>query len=67
MERSHRTDNLEFYPLRTYTDDVDLNQKLRVGEDYYNFNRPHSSLAGKTPYEVLKEKLSTGQPLSAEV
>ncbi len=67
VERSHRTDDLEFYPILTYTDDVDLNQKLRVWEDYYNFNRPHSSLAGKTPYEVLKEKLTTGQPVSSEV
>ena len=67
VERSHRTDDLEFYQLLTYTDDVDLNQKLRVWEDYYNFNRPHGSLAGKAPYEVLKEKLTTGQPVSAEV
>lgn len=28
VERSHRTDEREFYQLLTYTDDVDLNQKL---------------------------------------
>ena len=67
VERSHRTDDLECYQLWTYTDDVDLNQKLRVWEDYYNFNRPNGSLAGKAPYEVLKEKLTTRQPVSAEV
>ena len=67
VERSHRTDDLEFYQLWTYTDDVDLNQKLRVWEDYYNFNRPNGSLPGKAPYEVLKEKLTAGQPGSAEV
>lgn len=26
VERSHRTDNEEFYQLLTYTDDVDLNK-----------------------------------------
>jgi len=28
VERSHRTDQEEFYQLLTYTDDVDLNKKL---------------------------------------
>ena len=67
VERSHRTDDLEFYQLLSYTDDIDLNEKLRVWEDYYNFDRPHGSLNGKAPYEVLKEKLSTGQSVSSIV
>jgi transposase InsO family protein len=50
----------EFYQLLTYTDDVDLLQKLRIWEDYYNFNRPHGALGGKTPYEVLRDKLTAG-------
>ena len=58
VERSHRTDREEFYQLLTYTDDVDLNEKLKCWEDFYNFNRPHSAHNGKTPYEVLREKLS---------
>ena len=29
VERSHRTDQEEFYQLLTYTDDVDLNRKLK--------------------------------------
>ena len=57
VERSHRTDDIEFYQLLTYTDDVDLNKKLAHWEKFYNFYRPHSSLKGKTPYEVLREKL----------
>jgi len=57
VERSHRTDDIEFYQLLTYTDDVDLNKKLAQGEKFYNFYRPHSSLKGKTPYEILREKL----------
>lgn len=43
VERSHRTDQDEFYQLLTYTDDVDLNKKLKAWEQFYNFNRPHAS------------------------
>lgn len=59
VERSHRTDKDEFYQLLSYTDDVDLNQKLAEWEDFYNYCRPHISLKGKTPYEVLREKLQS--------
>lgn len=58
VERSHLTDKKEFYQLLNYTDDVDLNQKLKKWEDFYNFNRPHGSFKGKTPYEELKSKLN---------
>jgi transposase InsO family protein len=58
VERSHGTDEQEFYQLLTYTGDVDLNEKLLEWENFYNFHRPHSSLAGKTPYEVLREKMA---------
>ncbi|MBA7552193.1 IS481 family transposase ISRhba3 [subsurface metagenome] len=54
VERSHRTDQEEFYQLLTYTDDVDLNKKLEAWENFYNFNRPHGAFEGKTPYESLK-------------
>ena len=54
VERSHRTDQEEFYQLLTYTDDVDLNKKLEAWENFYNFNRPHGAFKGKTPYESLK-------------
>jgi transposase InsO family protein len=57
VERSHLTDELEFYQLLEYTDDVDLRKKLAVWEEFYNFNRPHSALKGRTPYEVLRDKL----------
>ena len=58
VERSHLTDEQEFYQLWSYTDDVDLQKKLKVWEDFYNLNRPHSSLKGKTPYEVMRDKLN---------
>jgi len=57
VERSHRTDQTEFYQLLTYTDDMDLNAKLKAWEDFYNYDRPHLSLEGKTPYEVMKSLL----------
>lgn len=57
VERSHRTDREEFYQLLTYTDDVDLNEKLVSWEAFYNFNRPHGAHGGKTPYEALRSML----------
>jgi len=35
-------------------DDLGLNQKLVAGEQFYNLNRPHAALDGKTPYEILR-------------
>ena len=58
VERSHRTDKEEFYQLLSYTDDVDLNEKLEEWQNFYNYHRPHSALSGKTPYERLREKLN---------
>jgi transposase InsO family protein len=43
--------------LLAYTDDVDLNKKLEEWQNFYNYDRPHRSVGGKTPYEVLLEKL----------
>jgi transposase InsO family protein len=57
VERSHGTDEGEFYQLLTYTDDMDLNEKLAQWEDFYNFHRPHQALQGKAAYEILREKL----------
>ena len=57
VERSHRTDQTECYQLLTYTDDVDLNAKLKAWEDFYNYDRPHISHQGRTPYEVMKSLL----------
>jgi transposase InsO family protein len=57
VERSHRSDQEEFYQLLDYTDDVDLKRKLADWEKFYNFARPHGAFNGKTPYEALREKL----------
>ena len=60
VERSHRTDDQEFYQLidqNGISDDIHLfNEKLREWEDYYNYHRPHGGLQGQTPFERLIEK-----------
>ena len=57
VERSHRSDQEEFYQLMNYVDDRDLNEKLTEWENFYNFHRPHGAFAGKTPYEILRDRL----------
>lgn len=57
VERSHRSDQQEFYQLLSYKGDVDLEAKLDEWERFYNFARPHGAFKGKTPYEALREKL----------
>ena len=57
VERSHLTDQREFYQWLDYSGDVDLRKKLKQWEDYYNFLRPHAGLLGKTPYEQLKQRM----------
>lgn len=57
VERSHLTDQQEFYQLVEYVDDVDILKRLEEWETFYNCHRPNAALHGKTPYEVLREKL----------
>jgi transposase len=58
VERPHLTDHRELYQLSSYRDDVGLQEKLSQWEHFYNFERPHGAHHGKTPYEVLKSKLT---------
>jgi transposase InsO family protein len=64
VERSHRVDDQEFYQLLDREDvaeDIHLfNDKLREWEDYYNYQRPHGALDGRTPYERLLERTRAG-------
>jgi transposase InsO family protein len=57
VERSHRTDEEEFYQLLTDKDAVDLQEKLAHWERFYNLSRPHGAFNGKAPDEALREKL----------
>jgi len=66
VERSHGTDEIELYQLLTYTDDVGLNAKLGQWERHYNYQRAHGALSGKSPYEVLPEKLNFQKASSTE-
>ena len=47
----------EFYQLLEYTDDIDIGKRLSEWENFYSYHRPNFALKGKTPYEVLREKL----------
>jgi len=59
VERSHRIDADEFHKLLDglVIDESGLfAERLREWEDYYNFDRPHGALGGRTPYERLRQK-----------
>ena len=57
VERSHRTDQEEFYQILSYKGDVDLEKKLARWERYYNLDRPHGAHNGRSPYEALRSML----------
>ena len=62
VERSHRVDAEEFHRRLegVVIDDSEIfNERLREWEDFYNFDRPHGSLGGQTPYERLRQKTAT--------
>jgi transposase InsO family protein len=54
VERSQRTDLDEFYSTVDIKDPL-LPDLLAEWQHYYNWDRPHSSLDGKTPVERLTE------------
>ena len=57
LERSHRTDEQEFYQLLSYQAGVDLNEKLAEWESFYNISRPRGAFDGRAPYEIRRERL----------
>ena len=62
VERSHRTDEEEFYQETEidYTDLEEINTKLKLWLEYYNTKRLHFSLNYLTPEEYLeKTRVST--------
>lgn len=61
VERSHRIDEEEFYQLlkgKVIDSLEDFNFRIKKWQDYYNYERPHGSLDGKTPFEKFKSKLN---------
>lgn len=57
VERSHRTDEEEFYRTRRFVSIGHCVRLLGQWEKEYNEKRPHMALKGKTPKEYLAEKL----------
>lgn len=57
VERSHRTDEQEFYGINRFVSIHHLKRLLRQWEKEYNTKRAHMALGGKTPLEYLNEKL----------
>lgn len=59
VERSHRTDQEEFYSINRFVSIQHCMKLLRDWEKEYNETRPHMALQGKTPMKYLQEKLKT--------
>ncbi len=66
VERSQKTDLEEFYAIADLTDFENLREELSQWQFFYNWQRPHGSLKGKTPSEIVGE-LGEKTPLSDEV
>ena len=57
VERSHRNDQRYFYDWETFRSVEDLNQKLSWHLEWSNW-KPMRTLGGKSPHELLAEKLA---------
>ena len=65
VERSHQTDLQEFYATADLKD-PQLNDRLEEWQFHYNWFRPHGSLGGKSPIDIVTEK-SALTPIWEEV
>lgn len=54
VERSHRTDRKEFWNRIKFNSLAEIKQKQSVYADWYNNEREHLGIGGKTPMELLK-------------
>ena len=55
VERSQKTDLEEFYATADLSDFDSLREELAAWQFFYNWQRPHGSLSGKTPSQVVSE------------
>lgn len=55
VERFHRTVDDEFYGRTTEANQAKLQAKLTEYLNYYNYERPHLALQGKSPYKYIQE------------
>jgi len=65
VERSQKTDRDEFYSTIKLTC-PDIDDRLQEWQHYYNWNRPHGSLGGKTPMDKFFDLIKQ-TPYSDEV
>lgn len=64
VERSQKTDLEEFYAITDLSNFENLREALAEWQFFYNWQRPHGSLKGKTPSEIvggLGEKTPLGE------
>ena len=66
VERSQKTDLEEFYATADLSDFAKLKEELGYWQFYYNWQRPHGSLGGKTPSQIVAE-LNKKTPIWDEV
>ena len=66
VERSQKTDLEEFYATVDLSNFEKLREELSCWQFFYNWQRPHSALNGKTPSQIDSE-LSNKTPLTEEV
>ncbi len=52
VERSQKTDLEEFYVLAALSDFEKLREELGYWQFFYNWQRPHGALKGKTPSQI---------------
>lgn len=68
IERSHKTDLIEFYSLHNIGD-PQLGELLAEWQYFYNWHRPHSSLGAPPMKNVLRcrKKLPIGMKLKVSI
>ena len=67
VERSQKTDKAEIYHHLNLKDKIlEIEPLLADWEHFYNYQRPHSSLNGKTPHERYLE-LEKHVPIQPDV
>jgi len=61
VERSHRTDDEEFYRRYHVKDPKEWQYRLPKWEHEYNYQRPHQALNNLTPYQHYKKLINNNQ------
>jgi transposase len=57
VETVHNLVEMEFYELETFADRDDFLRKAQTYQLYFNLLRPNSYKEGKTPWQLVKEKV----------